>query len=243
MWRIANKKMLLLGLIILVVIVVIFFLTRSVAIQEVFSKKLTQAQVAEIIAESDSDNPFHVAATPEVVAKLNKIRGNKQERELMLSMLRQMVIYKPIIQSELQKNDMPEDLLVIPMIESKYLTNSSSSGPGSPTGLWQITRTTAGTLNLNISGKNDERKNVQLASVAALGYFRTLNDIFHDWGLTLLAYNAGDAKVLDLIKITGSRDVWVLARAPSAPAQSLHYLTMFDTYVIIMRNPTLVGGT
>lgn len=241
MWSNVNKKILLIGIMVLVAIIVIFFITRSVATRVEFGEKLSQAQVAALIEDSDPDNPFHVTATPEVVAKLNQIRADKKERELMLSMMRQMVIYKPIIQGELRKYDMPDDLLVIPMIESKYLTNASSSGPGLPTGLWQITRATAGNMDLDISGP-DERKNVQLASVAALEYFRTLYGIFNDWGLTLLAYNSGEGKVLSLIKITGSRDVWVLARSPSASSQSIDYLTKFSTYVIIMRNPELVGG-
>jgi membrane-bound lytic murein transglycosylase D len=234
--------MLLITVVILIALVIIFFITRSVATDEAYAKKLTPAQVTALIEESDPDNPFHIKATPEVVAKLNQIRSNKQDRELMLTMLRQMVVYEPIILGEIKKHNMPDDLLVIPMIESKYLTNSSSSGPGAPAGLWQITRATADVLNLDISGKNDERKNVQLASVAALGYFRTLYEIMNDWGLTLLAYNAGEGKILDLIKITGSRDVWVIARSPSAPSQSINYLTTFSAYVIIMRNPELVGG-
>lgn len=237
-----SKKHFTMVIIALVVIIATTLIVMNIENEVVYGKKLTSSQVETLISQSDTDNPFHIAATPEVVTKLNEIRADRQERKLMRTMLKRMQTYKPTIQSELDEYDMPQDLLVIPMIESKYQDDVTSQGPGTPVGLWQMTDETAKNFGLNINGKTDERTDVELSSEAALKYFRTLNDIFNDWGLTLLAYNAGEQTILDLVKKTNSKDVWVIARSPSAPSQSLNYLTLFSVYVIIMRNPELVGG-
>ena len=104
---------------------------------------LTAQDVTALIQKTDPKNTFSMMATPGVVAEINRIHADPQAQKDMLAALQRMKKYQPIISSQLTSNNMPADLLAIPLVESGYRELPASKTPSSPAGIWQITPATA----------------------------------------------------------------------------------------------------
>jgi hypothetical protein len=61
---------------------------------------------------------------------------------------------------------------------------------------------------------------------------------FHDWNLTLLAFNAGQDSVERGMRETGSSDAWDLVRG--GYENDPNYLPRVMAVILIMRNPTVL---
>lgn len=200
-------------------------------------------QLDTIIQQSHLDNAFHISATPEVVSEINNIRGSNQARSFMYESLQRMKQYQPIIQDELKKEAMPNELLAIPLVESGYRPLEQNKNPMLAAGIWQIIPETARHLNLTINAKRDDRLDTVLATQAALAYLQELHKQFNDWKLAVIAYEIGEINTAKLIDSTGSRDAWVIAKSHKTP-KNLNlekFISMLDAAVIIMNNPSLVS--
>jgi membrane-bound lytic murein transglycosylase D len=61
---------------------------------------------------------------------------------------------------------------------------------------------------------------------------------FHDWNLTLLAYNTGERRVESAMSETGSTDAWDLVR--NGYENDPNYLPRVMAVILIIRNPALL---
>lgn len=209
------------------------------------STPLTSKDLTAIIKRSDLQASFHIKATPEVVAEINRIRTNEKERSMMNAALERMKQYKPTIQAGLKNQAMPEELLALPLIESGYRPLPESDNRVQAAGIWQIIPSTATNLGLVISNNRDDRLDAELSTKAALTYLNNLYTQFHDWKLAVVAYEIGERQTEKLINESGSRDAWKLERSYRLTANDKNelkkYLAMFDASVIIMHNPELIS--
>lgn len=98
------------------------------------------------------------------------------------------------IVEELEARDMPVDLALLPFVESAYDPFAYSHGRAA--GLWQFIPSTAKYVGIEQNWWYDGRRDVLVATDAALNYLSDLNRRFDgDWMLTLAAYNAGAGTV------------------------------------------------
>ncbi len=201
---------------------------------------LTSTEVETIIQRSNLDKNFQITATPEVVSALNKFRNNPEEHAFILSALENMKTYQPYIQDQLTKNNMPKELLAIPLIESGYKPLDAAKNRVAAAGIWQIIPSTATRLGLVINAQHDDRLNTELSTKAALTYLKLLHDQFHDWTLVILSYEYGENYINEMLMKSNTQDVWKIARSSIAPKDLKEYLAMFNASVIIMHNPSLV---
>lgn len=229
--------------------IVAYIISFSLAISTAYAlngslpmQSLSTRDVAAIIAKEHLDKTFNVSASPELVKELNDIRSSNQARLFMLNSLKRMKQYQPMIQQALKDKNMPNDLLIIPLIESGYQPLEESMSPMQTAGIWQIIPVTARRLGLVVNKIRDDRLNIQLSTNAALVYLAHNYIQFSDWKLTFIAYEIGEDKTSMLIKDTGSKDPWVLAHSPNAPEGLKKYIAMFDAALIIMHNPELIGA-
>ena len=92
--------------------------------------------------------------------------------------------------SELEKENLPLELALIPYIESNYDPFSISSSGA--VGMWQFMPRTGRLYELNKTWWNEDRHNPYRSTEAAVGYLKYLYGRFDkDIYLTLAAYNAG----------------------------------------------------
>lgn len=107
--------------------------------------------------------------------------------------------YRGMIEAELATQELPRDLLYLFVWESG-LDPTAVSWAGA-TGLPQFLKTAAREFRLAVNNMYDERKNPVESIRAACRYLKTYYAYFHDWLLTMAAYNHGPGAVRNKLKI------------------------------------------
>jgi len=107
--------------------------------------------------------------------------------------------YLYYVVSEMEANDIPLELALIPVIESSYDPNVKS--PSNTAGIWQFVPETGRNFGLKQNNWYNGRKDVIASTDAAIRYLKKLNsDLNGDWLLTVAAYNAGEGTVNNAIE-------------------------------------------
>ncbi len=103
---------------------------------------------------------------------------------------------------ELRKANLPTEFALIPFVESGYRPGArSSSGPA---GLWQFIASTARNHRVPMEAGYDGRLSAVDSTRAAVRYLKTLHGMFAgDWRLAVMAYNAGEYRVLQSLRRAG----------------------------------------
>ena len=103
---------------------------------------------------------------------------------------------------ELRAAGLPTEFALIPFIESGYHPDARS-GTG-PVGLWQLISATARNHEVSVSRQYDGRLSAVDSTTAAVRYLSTLYGMFGgDWRLAMMAYNAGEYRVLQAMRRAG----------------------------------------
>ena len=104
-----------------------------------------------------------------------------------------------LITDEVDKRNMPGEIILLPIIESAFKTTANS--PRNASGLWQFVPATGRYFGLKQTPWYDGRRDVYKSTDAALTYLTQLNKYYKgDWLLALAAYNAGAGRVNKAIK-------------------------------------------
>ncbi len=102
----------------------------------------------------------------------------------------------------LRAASLPTEYALIPFVESGYRPDARSAG--GPAGLWQMIALTARDHHVPMSVGYDGRLSAIDSTKAAVRYLKTLHGMFGgDWRLAVMAYNAGEYRVLDALKHSG----------------------------------------
>jgi membrane-bound lytic murein transglycosylase D len=102
----------------------------------------------------------------------------------------------------LREASLPTEYALIPFVESGYKPGARS-GSG-PAGLWQFIALTARNHAVAIRPGYDGRLSPVESPQAAVRYLKTLHGMFAgDWRLAVMAYNAGEYRVLGALKNSG----------------------------------------
>jgi membrane-bound lytic murein transglycosylase D len=94
-------------------------------------------------------------------------------------------------------------------------------------------------FGLTVDAKRDDRLDVAAETDAAVRLFSDLYRQFNDWGLALLAFNAGSARVERALAQTGSRDVWTLIA--HGHENDPGYVPRVMAAILILKNPTVLN--
>lgn len=98
------------------------------------------------------------------------------------------------ITEEIKRRNMPGEFALLPVVESAYDPFAYSHGRAS--GTWQFVSATARSHGIEINDYYDGRRDVYVATRAALDYLQQLSHRFDgDWDLALAAYNGGQGRV------------------------------------------------
>jgi membrane-bound lytic murein transglycosylase D len=113
---------------------------------------------------------------------------------------------------EVESGDLPGEYALIPIIESWY--QPDAIGSGGPAGMWQMIGSTARNHGVRIQSGYDGRLSPVESTRAALSYLKTLQRMFGGWQPTVMAYNAGEGRILNAFKRNGSREASAAKRLP-----------------------------
>lgn len=102
----------------------------------------------------------------------------------------------------LRDADLPTEYALIPFVESGYRPAARSAA--GPAGLWQMIAITARDHGVPMRNGYDGRLSPVDSTQAAVRYLKTLHGMFAgDWRLAVMAYNAGEYRVLGALKKSG----------------------------------------
>ena len=144
--------------------------------------------------------------------------------------IRNMPYYIHYVLREVKRRGMPTELALLPVIESQYEPFAYSYAQAS--GIWQIVPQTGRHLNLKTSWWYDERRDIRLATDAALDYLQSLYKRFGNWALALAAYNVGPGNLNKAIKAKGSKNFWHL----DLPKQTREYVPKLLAVAQVIKN-------
>lgn len=133
--------------------------------------------------------------------------------------------YFPMIEQELDKNGLPLELKIVPVIESAL--NPTAVSRRGAVGLWQFMLQTGRQYGLEVNSMVDNRCDPILATEAACKYLKDLYDIYHDWTLVLASYNYGPGNVNRAIQRAGgdAKTFWDIY--PYLPRETRDYIPAF----------------
>ncbi|HUF51041.1 MAG TPA: transglycosylase SLT domain-containing protein [Longimicrobiales bacterium] len=151
--------------------------------------------------------------------------------------------YAPLIQAELRRRGMPEDLLYLALIESGLSPRAYSKAKAS--GMWQFIEETGQRYGLEVSGEVDERRDPIKSTAAALDYLQELYDRFGSWYLAAAAYNTGENRVERILRereggAKGDDELyWRIA--PYLPKETRDYVPLMLAMGHIAKEPEKYG--
>lgn len=166
------------------------------------------------------------------------------ERELLVSLdnsddiilwLKRANRYFPDIEKALKSQSMPDDLKYITIAESS-LRPLAFSNKGA-VGYWQFIEGTGTKYGLAVNNDMDERRNVYLATEAALKYLKDLYALFGSWTLSAAAYNMGEDGLKSEIMVQKVNDYYRLY----LNQETQRYIFRILAAKIIMSNPAKYG--
>jgi membrane-bound lytic murein transglycosylase D len=126
--------------------------------------------------------------------------------------LEQALPLMDFVSLEVERTGLPSEFVFIPLVESWY--KPEAIGAGGPAGMWQMISSTARNHGIHITPGYDGRLSPVESTRAALSYLKVLQQMFGDWEAIVMAYNAGEGRMLNAFKRARSRDVSAAARRP-----------------------------
>lgn len=110
------------------------------------------------------------------------------------NLLNKASLITKIVRDEVIKEELPFYVVFIPLIETGYVNKINKRGAS---GLWQIMPITAKHLKLRNDQYIDERLDLLKSTDAASSYLKKFYRSFGKWYLSVLAYNAGEGRIID----------------------------------------------
>jgi len=130
--------------------------------------------------------------------------------------------YLAFIRKEIERLNMPEELLFLPVIESGYLSTAVSRSGA--VGLWQFMKNSIGPFDMKVDDWMDERRDFWKSTLGALRKLEENYKYYGDWPLALAAYNMGLGGLNRVIQQSGIKDYWTLSEKKLLRTETIHYV-------------------
>jgi len=140
------------------------------------------------------------------------------------------------IVEELEKNNVPIELALLPIVESAFDPFAYSHGRAS--GMWQFVPGTGTRFGMKQNWWYDGRRDVIASTEGAIKYMKYLHKYFDgDWLLALAAYNSGEGRVRRAVNKNKSKgkntDFWAL----DLPKETKAYVPKLLALADIIKRP------
>ena len=160
-----------------------------------------------------------------LVEKFRKQYMRPEGYAYLSNIMKRSAPYRDFIIELLETENMPAELLFLPVIESGFSERATSKSGA--VGIWQFMRNSVGGFNIHIDDWVDERRDPWKTSVAAVKKLKWNDSQFHDWPLALAAYNSGVGNIRSAIRKAGKADYWYLAEHGYLKQETLYYVPKF----------------
>lgn len=141
------------------------------------------------------------------IVKQYILRYTIKYRSMMSRILGLAQYYMPIFEEHLDLNGLPEELKIMPIIES--VLNPKIHSYAGAAGMWQFMHRTGKYYGLECNTFVDERYDPVKSTEAACRMLKDFYQIYGDWTLVIAAYNCGPGNVNKAIKrVPGAKTYW-----------------------------------
>ncbi len=145
-----------------------------------------------------------------------------------------------LITEEIDKRQMPMELVLLPIVESAYNPNARSHG--NAVGLWQFLSASGKRYGLKQDYWYDGRRDVVASTHAALDYLAQLNAYFDgDWLNAVAAYNAGEGRIQNAIKANRAQGKATDFFSLNLPRQTMEYVPRLMALADVIKNAKKYG--
>lgn len=145
-----------------------------------------------------------------------------------------------LISEEIDKRQMPMELVLLPIVESAYNPNARSHG--NAVGLWQFLSVSGQRYGLKQDYWYDGRRDVVSSTQAALDYMAQLNAYFGgDWLNSVAAYNAGEGRIQSAIDINKAKGKSTDFFSLNLPRQTMEYVPRLMALADVIKNAKKYG--
>ncbi|MFQ5603609.1 MAG: LysM peptidoglycan-binding domain-containing protein [bacterium] len=210
----------------------------SVVVLKIPTEYLFSTHETDIEVETRKFDPFEKFTVPlndRISAKINSYLSPGRRVDL-LSSYKRSGKYLPMITAIFEEYNLPQYLVYLPILESRFLPNSRSRAGA--VGLWQIMPVTASEYGLKYNRWIDERRDPEKSTIVAAEYLQFLYDKFKNWELVLAAYNYGYGKLLRAMRRDKAKSFWQLKRIPR---ETYNFVPNFYAILHIFANPEKYG--
>ena len=201
-----------------------------------------EADNLDAINYSDNSDLWRVIADrQEIIVENNpRIQSHidwiSQRPDYLASISKRAEPFLYLVVSELEKEELPTEIALLPIVESDYYPFSYSHGTA--TGIWQFIPSTGRMYGLDEDWWHEDRRDVLASTKAAVRYLKDLNRMFDgDWLRSIAAYNAGPGRVqraIDKNRNQGKRtDYWSL----DLPKETEKYVPKLLALGKVLKNP------
>jgi hypothetical protein len=203
--------------------------------------RLTLEEGKALVASMPRNDDFPIVMNDTVLENLNEILSRPGRARDLKNALARMQQHQPMLAARLEKHDLPDALLAVPLVESGYRNVKEPKLKKHPkaaraAGIWMFLGATARHYGLRVDGRYDDRLDPGRETEAAARYLEANFNRYGDWILALAAYNMGPPAVDRIIKKAGHRDAWQLID----DGHINEYAARVMANVILMRNPHLL---
>ncbi|GHE83690.1 lytic transglycosylase [Thalassotalea profundi] len=144
------------------------------------------------------------------------------------------------IVEELEANNIPIEMALLPIVESAFDPFAYSHGRAS--GMWQFVPGTGTRFGMKQNWWYDGRRDVVASTKGAIRYLKYLHKYFDgDWLLALAAYNSGEGRVKRAVRKNAQRnmptDFWSL----DLPKETRAYVPKLLALVDLVKRPETFG--
>lgn len=190
---------------------------------------------ARALAAAASDEDFVVPMNDVIKASLD--RWTTDRREFATAALARKPLTDATIVPMIAERGLPSELIAVAFVESGFLDVPARPERYPAAGVWQFIVPTARDYGLRVDDGVDERRDLPLATDAAMRLLGDLHDRFGDWGLAFAGYNQGHVKVQEAIEAEGTSDPYeLIARGALYP-----YAAEVMSAVIVLESPEALG--
>ncbi len=159
------------------------------------------------------------------VVKRYLVAYTTTRKSTVSAVLGRSMYYFPIFEERLERDSMPLELRMLPVIESAL--NPSARSRAGAMGIWQFMYATGKRYGLEITSFIDQRCDPIASTDAALRYLKDLYNIYGDWNLALAAYNCGPGNVNKAFRYAGPKAKTFWDIYPYLPRETRGYVPSF----------------
>ncbi len=203
------------------------------------SKRILEIYASRNIVVNGSHNEIPRVMNKHVQAEIDQFTIGS-ERDFFIESYRRSGRYRHHIVAALVEAGLPEELSWLPLIESGFKVNALSRSRA--LGLWQFIPSTGYKFGLKRDKLIDERMDPVKSTRAAIDYLKELHAIFGDWTTVLAAYNCGEGRVLNVIRLQNVNyldNFWDLYER--LPRETARYVPRFLATLHILDQPERYG--